>query len=99
VARNDPEEMLAQPVSASQTVGSAAAEAALPDDDVMPDLRGRSAREALRTLTKLGMTASMTGDGVVLEQAPAAGSPLAGTDAVTLTLGRRPPSATGGQPH
>jgi len=66
---------------------------------VMPDLRGRSAREALRTLTKLGMTASMTGDGVVLEQAPAAGSPLGGTDAVTLTLGRRTASATGGQPH
>ena len=40
---------------------------------VMPDLRGLSAREALRTLTKVGATARMTGGGVVIEQAPAAG--------------------------
>ena len=63
--------------SASQTVDASAAEpAADGDDDVMPDLRGLSAREALRTLTRLGMTARMTGDGVVLEQSPAAGSAL-----------------------
>ena len=31
----------------------------------MPDLRGLSAREALRALTRLGLTARMTGDGVV----------------------------------
>ena len=99
VARNEPEEMLAQPVSASDAQSSPAAEAALPDDDLMPDLRGRSAREALRTLTKLGMTARMTGDGVVLEQAPAAGTPLRDSDAAMLTLGRRPVTVSGGQPH
>jgi cell division protein FtsI (penicillin-binding protein 3) len=99
VARNEPEEMLAQPVSASDTHSSPAAEAALPDDDVMPDLHGLSAREALRTLTKLGITARMTGDGVVLDQAPAAGTLLGGSDAATLTLGRRPVAAAGGQPH
>jgi len=99
VARNEPEETLAQPVNASDTQSSPAAEAALPDDDVMPDLRGLSAREALRTLTKFGMTARMTGDGVVLEQAPAAGTPLGGSDAATLTLGRRPVTVSGGQPH
>ena len=99
VARNEPEEMVAQPVSASDTHSSPAAEAALPNDDVMPDLHGLSAREALRTLTKLGMTARMTGDGVVLDQAPAAGTLLGGSDAATLTLGRRPVAAAGGQPH
>ena len=36
----------------------------------MPDLRGLSAREALRTLTRIGMTARMNGDGFVLEQSP-----------------------------
>jgi hypothetical protein len=35
------------------------------DDDVMPDLRGLSAREALRAPTKIGMTARMSGDGFV----------------------------------
>ena len=43
----------------------------------MPDLRGLSAREALRKLTRLGLTASMSGNGVVLDQQPAAGSVLA----------------------
>ena len=65
VARNSAEEMIPQPVSASQTMDPGAPPSdAVADDDVMPDLRGLSAREALRALTKLGMTARMTGDGV-----------------------------------
>ena len=39
----------------------------------MPDLRGLSAREALRTLTRIGLTARINGDGFVIEQSPAAG--------------------------
>ena len=62
----------------------------------MPDLRGLSAREALRTLTRLGMTARMTGDGVVLEQAPAAGDAARRHRRRTLTLGRRPIAPSGG---
>ena len=31
----------------------------------MPDLRGLSAREALRTLSRIGMTARIDGDGFV----------------------------------
>jgi hypothetical protein len=82
--------MVPHPVSASQTVDpNAPAAESTADEDVMPDLRGLSAREALRALTKLGMTARMSGDGFVLEQFPAAGSPLGASDVCVMKLGRR----------
>jgi DNA-binding FadR family transcriptional regulator len=56
-----------------------------------------SAREALRALSHIGMTARLTGDGFVVEQSPRPGDALVRGDACALTLGRRPP-ATGGQP-
>ena len=62
----------------------------------MPDLRGLSAREALRTLTSIGMTARISGAGFVSGQSPAAGTPLQAGEACTLTLTRRPPPAVGG---
>ena len=55
---------------------------------LMPDLRGLSAREALRLLSRIGMTARMTGDGFVVEQAPLPGTVLIRGDACTLKLGR-----------
>jgi cell division protein FtsI (penicillin-binding protein 3) len=66
---------------------------------VMPDLRGMSAREALRTLTNIGMSARISGDGFVLDQSPAAGSPLVRGESASLRLGRRVPvvPATGVQ--
>ena len=42
----------------------------------MPDLRGLSAREALKALSRIGMTAQMTGDGFVVEQSPEPGAAL-----------------------
>jgi cell division protein FtsI (penicillin-binding protein 3) len=64
---------------------------------LMPDLRGFSAREALRLLSRIGMTAHMSGDGVVVEQRPEAGAALVRGGACTLRLGRRSPAtATGG---
>jgi membrane peptidoglycan carboxypeptidase len=63
----------------------------------MPDLRGLSAREALRTLTRIGLTARMSGDGFVIEQSPEAGTMLAGGgETCTLKLGRRSPAPSGG---
>jgi len=56
----------------------------------MPDLSGMTAREALRTLVKLGMTARLSGDGVVVEQEPAAGSPIEGEASSRLVLERSP---------
>jgi cell division protein FtsI (penicillin-binding protein 3) len=55
---------------------------------VMPDLRGQSAREALRTLMKVGASARMTGRGVVVDQTPAAGEPLGHGEVGVLRLGR-----------
>jgi beta-lactam-binding protein with PASTA domain len=63
---------------------------------VMPDLRGLSARDALHLLTRIGMTASMKGDGFVVRQSPAAGTPLTPGDSCALQLERRPPEITAG---
>ncbi len=62
----------------------------------MPDLRGLSAREALRTLTRIGLTARIAGSGFVIDQSPEAGSLLVRGDACILRLGRRPVAPTGG---
>ena len=70
-------------------------------DTGLPDLRGMSAREALRELARLGLTARMQGAGVVIDQDPAAGSPLEPGATCTLVLNRRvptrPPGAVGDQ--
>ena len=68
---------------------------------VLPDLRGLSAREALRTLARLGLTPRLQGKGVVVEQNPPAGAPLERGMTCTLTLARdpsRPPAAPVAQP-
>jgi cell division protein FtsI (penicillin-binding protein 3) len=66
---------------------------------LMPDLRGLSAREAIRALTSVGMTARMSGQGFVLEQSPAPGSLLIQGDTCALKLGRKPPSMPAGAPQ
>jgi cell division protein FtsI (penicillin-binding protein 3) len=68
-----------------------------PEPGIMPDLRGLSAREALRRLTQVGVSARLAGDGFVIEQTPAAGSVLAAGDTSLLRLARRRlTAATGG---
>jgi membrane peptidoglycan carboxypeptidase len=64
---------------------------------LMPDLRGFSAREAIRLLSRIGMTPRLTGDGFVVEQDPMPGAALVRGEACRLTLGRSP-IATGGRP-
>ena len=54
----------------------------------LPDLRGLSAREALRILTKIGLTARITGNGVVSRQVPAPGAPIERGMTCELTLER-----------
>lgn len=56
----------------------------------LPDLRGMSAREAIRELARAGLTAKMQGTGVVVEQDPPAGSPFEPGATCTLVLHRRP---------
>ena len=66
---------------------------------VMPDVRGLSAREAVRTLTAAGVAARVNGDGFVVDQFPAAGSPLQPGDFCSLKLGRAAPAPPGGAPQ
>ena len=65
----------------------------------LPDLRGLSAREALRELARIGLTARMQGTGVVVDQQPPAGAPFEPGATCTLVLdrvgNRRPPRPMG----
>jgi cell division protein FtsI/penicillin-binding protein 2 len=66
-----------------------------------PDLRGMSAREAVHTLAQLGLTARITGRGVVVEQTPEPGTPLERGITCALVLDRdtsRLTGAVGAQP-
>lgn len=65
--------------------------ASMTDGGGLPDLRGMSARDALRELARLGLTARMAGAGVVVEQTPAPGSLIDPGGACMLVLNRRPP--------
>jgi cell division protein FtsI (penicillin-binding protein 3) len=104
VARNERETVApaSAPIDAStrntRAMGSPAV-VALPAnaaDTGLPDLTGMSAREALRELARLGLSARMRGAGVVVEQYPPAGSPLEPGATCTLVLNRRPPSRPDG---
>jgi len=57
---------------------------------LMPDLRGRSAREAAVWAARSGLLVQLQGSGNVLEQSPAPGTPLEDGSSCLLTLGRRP---------
>jgi cell division protein FtsI (penicillin-binding protein 3) len=84
VARHSEESpVAARPINYVQPQPSAA-------DGLMPDLRGLSAREALRSLTRVGVTPRIQGSGFVIEQSPAPGAAFAPGDLCTLKLGRRP---------
>ncbi len=54
----------------------------------VPDVRGLGAREAIVRLARLGLFARVTGDGVVIDQDPAAGAPLQPGAACRLWLDR-----------
>jgi cell division protein FtsI (penicillin-binding protein 3) len=56
----------------------------------LPDFRGLSAREALRMITKIGLTARLNGNGVVTAQRPAAGAPIEPGLTTELWLERSP---------
>lgn len=55
---------------------------------LVPDLRGLGARDALRTLARLGLTARVHGTGVVVDQDPPPGSPIERGAVSTLRLER-----------
>jgi cell division protein FtsI (penicillin-binding protein 3) len=92
VAQRSPEQVVT-PVPVNVTLPKK------PEDAVatglMPDLHGLSAREALRRLTRAGLSGRLHGRGVVVSQRPAAGAPLLPGDVCVLTLAREAAS-TGG---
>jgi cell division protein FtsI (penicillin-binding protein 3) len=55
---------------------------------IFPDLVGMSARDAVRVLAKLGMNPRLHGAGRVVDQQPAAGSPVDAIESATLWLER-----------
>ena len=66
----------------------------------MPDLRGMSAREALRALSRAGLRPRLDGDGFVIDQSPLPGATLIRGDTAILKLGRRMPAVhAGGTPQ
>ena len=77
--------------SASVTEGADAPTVSLVSDGppgTMPDLRGLSAREALRRMMRLGLTARVDGSGFVVSQDPPAGAALDAVSVGRVTLAR-----------
>ncbi len=64
----------------------------------MPDLRGLSARDAIRALVRVGLSPRVIGDGVVVSQDPEPGTPLGDIGTSVLHLERTRASAAAGQP-
>ncbi|HLG53985.1 MAG TPA: penicillin-binding protein [Vicinamibacterales bacterium] len=56
---------------------------------LFPDLTGMSARDSLRVLARLGLTARLRGMGVVVQQQPAAGTTIDSGGTVFLRLDRQ----------
>jgi cell division protein FtsI (penicillin-binding protein 3) len=89
VARHDPSAEHAMTPTVASTGNLPPATLEPVRNGLMPDLRGLSAREALRLLSQIGMTARMSGNGFVVDQRPHAGSPLVRGETCALTLDRR----------
>lgn len=86
------------PRQAAERTTSAAPEiiqtaVARPTESTVPDLTGFGAREAVHELVRLGLTPRVRGQGLVVAQTPAAGSPIEPGGLATLTLVRVPPAA------
>ena len=73
------------PRGSGETGGGAAPEEG---DGLLPDLRGLSARQALRALGGIGLGAEFVGDGTVVRHVPAAGEVVEPGATVTIWLHR-----------
>jgi beta-lactam-binding protein with PASTA domain len=63
----------------------------------MPDVRGLSARSAIKRLLQQHVNARIAGDGLVIQQSPEPGTPLVPGEDAMLKLSRRAsPVSTGG---
>ncbi|MEW6321248.1 MAG: penicillin-binding protein [Acidobacteriota bacterium] len=94
VARNDRGPVTAAAAVAAPAVVTLVASAT--NASLLPDFRGLSARDALRATARLGLTARLEGDGVVIDQDPDPGVPLEPGTTCTLILGRELPRPAAG---
>ena len=94
LARRDAGAPLIHPVRGTLTIEELLKPASA---GLMPDLRGLSAREAVQSITSIGLRARLAGSGFVVEQSPEPGAPLVPGDGVLLKLGRRPPAPKGAE--
>ncbi len=68
------------------------------DEDAVPDLSGRSARDAIRLLASRGISARLRGSGFVVSQDPPAGAPASRGTTCALVLAPALAPAEGGLP-
>jgi cell division protein FtsI (penicillin-binding protein 3) len=85
VDRRDTADVRAQSQNESQPIVSFVADG---PPGTVPDLQGMSAREAVRQLVRLGLTARLSGDGFVMSQDPPAGTVLEPGSVCSLVLDR-----------
>jgi cell division protein FtsI (penicillin-binding protein 3) len=64
----------------------------------LPELRGFSGREAVKLLARMGITARLSGDGLVVDQSPPPGTPMDPGSSCRLSLARESVSMAGLQP-
>lgn len=81
---NMPEVVQANGAEISEVVYAAAAERAL----LMPDLRGRSLRDAARVCAQLGLQMEARGEGRAFKQSPASGAEIEAGQVVRIDFGR-----------
>jgi cell division protein FtsI/penicillin-binding protein 2 len=70
-------------LSDSQTIQTAKVELS---DEAIPDLKGKSLKSAIRTLSDLGLKGIFTGNGIVVSQSPEPGTPVPDSKILLLTL-------------
>jgi hypothetical protein len=85
VERHDTTDVRTRPQKEIQPIVSLVADGPL---GTVPNLHGMSAREAVRRLVKLGLTAHLSGDGFVMSQDPPAGAVLEPGAVCRLVLNR-----------
>jgi len=93
VVRHDANEESRRPTPAVDSLPSILprADAQQEADNVFPDVRGLSAREALHVLVRLGVTGHLNGVGIVTAQRPEPGTPIdRAVSSAVLWLQRQP---------
>ena len=86
---------LRPPSAARRGAAGTGVETAAAVDGTMPDLRGLSARQAIRTLAASGLAGELVGDGAVASHVPAAGEAVEPGGTVAIRLHRRATPAGG----